>query len=122
MIDNPITTPKRLGTIMIGNNIDVPYCPWCNKQMKIDEVYPYEPTSYKCDCDSWKAQEKLLKEMSNLEKELLRVKNELKHLRENSLRSKEIEEQEKKLREIKKHYSTLDGYRHSGREIELKGL
>ncbi len=93
-----------------------PYCPYCNKQMKFDEVYPYQQTSYKCDCEKWKKQEKLKLEINHTREKLYSLENELRNLQLSSLRCIQLNNLNRNLNEIKGHFATEDGYKWLGRD------
>ena len=93
-----------------------PYCPYCDKQMEYDEVYPFESTLYKCDCDKWRKQEKLKLEIYHTQEKLLRLQNELKNMQSLSLRQAQIDNLNRNLNEIKRHFAMEDGYKWVGRD------
>ena len=80
-----------------------PLCKYCGNPMLIDSI-EYTDIWYKCKCEGYLKEQKLLAEIRDIEDSLRKKRDELQTHKSNSLYAKSIGELKRKLRETEELY------------------
>jgi hypothetical protein len=80
-----------------------PLCKYCGNPMLIDSI-EYTDIWYKCKCEGYLKEQKLLTEIRDIEDSLWKKKDELQNHKSNNLYAKSIRELKKKLEETEELY------------------
>lgn len=80
-----------------------PLCKYCGNPMLIDSI-EYSDIWYKCKCEGYLKEQKLLTEIKDIEYSLYEKRDELRKHRSNSLYEKSIEELKRQIKKIENDY------------------
>lgn len=80
-----------------------PLCKYCGNPMLIDSI-EYTDIWYKCNCEGYLKEQKLMADIRDIEYSLRKKQDELQQHRSNSLYAKSIQELKLKLMEIEELY------------------
>ena len=84
-------------------NMSNPLCKYCNNPMLIDSI-EYTDIWYKCKCEGYLKEQKLISEIRDIKDSLRKKEAELQEHKSNSLYAKSIRELKRKLRETEELY------------------
>lgn len=80
-----------------------PLCKYCGNPMLIDSI-EYTDIWYKCKCEGYLKEQKLLTEIRDIEDSLWKKRDELQKHKSNSLYAKSIRELKKQIEKIEHDY------------------